>query len=115
MNSINFVLLVLIICQWVNGQYFSAHEGSVLSRNGKRSYLFDLIRSPSLNNKNGVLSGSDGYYLADKLSVRNKFKKFGRRDDMDFLKHSIDNLSDEMLTKIASSHSNESSEEENLK
>ena len=27
----------------------------------------------------------------------------------------IDNLSDEMLTKIASSHSNESSEEENLK
>jgi hypothetical protein len=53
-----------------------------LNRNG-RSYLLDLIRPQSATdtNKKTVGNGLDGYYLADKLSVRNKYKKFGRRND----------------------------------
>lgn len=79
----NIILLVVLICSllanFANGQYFSAHEGSVLNRNGKRSYLIDLIKTPDADSKAPSNFVSDGYYLADKLSMRNKFKKFGRR------------------------------------
>lgn len=92
MNSIGVLALVLIMFMIAtsHGQYFSAHEGSVLSRNGKRSYLFDLLRSPDLDSTNSkkthLLSGSDaGVYQADKLSVRNKFRKFGRRSYLGYM------------------------------
>ena len=80
-----FFLLVVVgslLANLSNGQYFSVHESSVLNRNGKRSYLLDLIRPSDSDSKNANNLMSDNYYLADKLSIRNKFKKFGRRANL---------------------------------
>lgn len=53
---------------------------------GKRSYLFDLIQNK--DDQAGLYEQPrlDAYNVADKLSFRKSFNKFGRRSDNELLK-----------------------------
>ncbi len=88
MISTRYILLLVVVGSMLtnlsNGQYLTANEGNVLNGNGKRSYLFDLIKASNSDSENTNTNNLmlDNYYLADKLSIRNKLKKFGRRSNL---------------------------------
>ncbi len=88
MISTRYILLLVVVGSMLtnlsNGKYLTANEGNVLNGNGKRSYLFDLIKASNSDSENTNTNNLmlDNYYLADKLSIRNKLKKFGRRSNL---------------------------------
>ena len=88
MISTRYILLLVVVGSMLtnlsNGLYLTANEGNVLNGNGKRSYLFDLIKASNSDSENTNTNNLmlDYYYLADKLSIRNKLKKFGRRSNL---------------------------------
>ena len=121
-------LLLLTLTSIACAQYFSAHEGSVLNRNGKRSsYLLDMLARSGGSRSAGSSSSSfliapegasraagqhraeplaeSSYYQTDKLSAMRKpykpYRKLGRREDED-------------ETADASNEANDYSDEEQL-
>lgn len=93
------VLNFVLSCVVVRGQFYSSTGGGVtLPRNGKRSYLASLVKSPSDNRLPSILESSStinsqnspAYYQTDKLSFRKLWNKFGKRSDLDYTEPSLD-------------------------
>ena len=73
-----YIILLLAVVTIASAQYFSSNDGVNLPRNGKRSYLGNLLNLRGPIRQSRLYEQPERFFQTDKLSFRKAFGKYGR-------------------------------------